>query len=191
MTTQPVLETTRLGLRPFRRADAPPIRQLAGAREIADMTLSIPHPYPARAAEAWIDTHPTDLETAGGVHCAVVLRREDLLIGAGALLGIDRDDAYGELGYWIVVPFWKQGFATEATWALPRFGFEQPELHRIFAHHVAGNPAFGRVVAKLGLRQVGPLRQYVRKGEGYENLVQYSVLRDEFTARKQLERSEP
>lgn len=42
---QPSLRTTRFLLRPFLAEDAPDLQELAGAREIADTTISIPHPY--------------------------------------------------------------------------------------------------------------------------------------------------
>lgn len=44
MKQQPTLQTQRLILRPFTLADAPLVQRLAGAREIAAMTLSIPYP---------------------------------------------------------------------------------------------------------------------------------------------------
>ena len=58
MSEQPILRTQRLVLRPFVVDDALGVQVLAGAREIADTTLHIPHPYPAGAAEQWIATHP-------------------------------------------------------------------------------------------------------------------------------------
>lgn len=42
---QPTLQTQRLVMRAFTLADAPEVQCLAGVKEIAAMTLTIPHPY--------------------------------------------------------------------------------------------------------------------------------------------------
>jgi RimJ/RimL family protein N-acetyltransferase len=185
------LETGRLLLRPFVHDDAPRVQSLAGARKIADMTLNIPHPYPDGAAETWIDSHSADLDTCEAIHCAIVSRQDERLIGAVALLNIDRHASRAELGYWIGVPFWNQGFATEASRALVGFGFERLGLHRIHAQHFKRNPASGRVLTKVGMRPEGCLRGHARKGERYEDLVQYGVLRSEFSLRGLPRREDP
>ena len=46
MLTQPILETTRLILRPFTLVNGPSIQRIASIREVADSMISIPHPYP-------------------------------------------------------------------------------------------------------------------------------------------------
>lgn len=57
MGSFPLLHTERLVLRPFALTDATLVEELAGAREVADTTLTIPHPYPKGGAAAWIATH--------------------------------------------------------------------------------------------------------------------------------------
>jgi hypothetical protein len=57
MEKAPQLATERLLLRPFRRTDGARVEQLAGAREVADTTLTIPHPYPTGGGAQWIATH--------------------------------------------------------------------------------------------------------------------------------------
>ncbi len=54
---QPTLHTSRLMLRPFKMADAPAVQRLLAAREIAEMTANIPHPYEDGMAEEWILSH--------------------------------------------------------------------------------------------------------------------------------------
>src|SRR5687768_17427188 len=103
MESIPTLTTPRLILRPFTVEDAPAVERLAGSREVADTTLSIPHPYPEGGGAAWIETHAATWKSGKGFTLAIALRETpDALIGAIGL-SIDRDHSRGELGYWINV----------------------------------------------------------------------------------------
>ena len=82
LLAQPRLDMPRLLLRPFEMHDAPTVQKLAGAFEVADTTLNIPHPYRDGAAEAWIMTHNQLYRAGALVNFAIVLRQDDQLIGA-------------------------------------------------------------------------------------------------------------
>jgi [ribosomal protein S5]-alanine N-acetyltransferase len=176
---QPSLETARLVLRPFSLADAPTVQRLAGVYEIANTTLSIPHPYPDGAAEQWIATHPDDFSTGSAVTCAIALRETTELCGA-IDLGISQRHQRAELAYWLGRPYWNRGYATEAAAALLTYGFTVLQLHRIYARHFARNPASGRVMQKLGMTFEGIQREHVRKGERFEDVATYGILRHEW-----------
>ena len=174
MTT---LTTERLALRPFTLADAPAIQQLAGAREVAYNTLLIPHPYPDGAAEAWI-SKPRDENT---VNFAITLREGGALAGGMGLV-VSRQHERGELGYWIAVPYWGLGYATEAARAVLRYGFEEMRVNRIFAEHFSRNAASGRVMQKLGMRHEGSLRQHLVKWGETIDVELYGILREDWDA---------
>ena len=176
---QPVLETERLILRPFTIADAPAVQKLAGAREVASTTMNIPHPYEDGMAEAWISSHAPGYEAGELATYAILLRDDDQLVGAIGLV-INGTHARAELGYWIGVPYWNQGFATEAAGAMLQFGFRDLGLNRIFAIHLVRNPPSGRVMEKSGMRHEGILRQHFRKWGAFEDVAQYGVLADEW-----------
>jgi ribosomal-protein-alanine N-acetyltransferase len=173
------LETERLLLRPFDLEDAPDVQRLAGAFEVADTTLNIPHPYRDGMAEAWILTHNQLFRAGVLANFAVTLRQGRTLIGAIGLR-IDPPHERAELGYWIGVPFWNQGYCTEAARATVRYGFDRLGLNRIHASHLSRNPASGRVMQKLGMCHEGRLRQHVRKWERHEDLEKYAILASEF-----------
>src|SRR5581483_4261772 len=128
------MKTERLILRPFTLDDAPDVQRLAGVREVALNTLHIPHPYPDGAAEAWIAKH------GEGPEIVFAIDANGQLAGAIGLV-VDRPHDRAELGYWIGVPFWGRGYATEAARAMLRLGFEENGLHKIFAHVFTRNPA--------------------------------------------------
>lgn len=177
---QPSLTTARLLLRPFVEADAPTVEPLVSERAIAEMTLHIPHPYPAGAAAEWIGSHPGLWQSGAGVTYAVCEADSGTLVGAIGL-GVTVEHAKGELGYWIGLPFGGRGYCTEAARAVVAFGFETLGLHRIQAHHFVKNPASGRVMQKLGMRHEGTIRGGVRKWGQFEDLALYGMLGTEWT----------
>jgi ribosomal-protein-alanine N-acetyltransferase len=178
---QPTLTTQRLLLRPFTLADAPRVEALAGAREIADTTLHIPHPYPVGAAEQWIATHAPRFIAGTLATFAIVEPQSTDMVGAVGL-AIESRDARAELGYWVGVPYWGRGYATEAARALLAYGFESLRLNRVQARHFLRNPASGRVMQKLGMKYEGTFRQATRKWDHFEDIVMYAILAAEWDA---------
>lgn len=176
---QPVLNTNRLTLRPFRMEDAPDVRQLAGDIAVAATTLNIPHPYEEGLAEAWIATHREKVENGEMVVYAVTLRDSDKLVGAISIAMKEHDR--GEMGYWIGKPYWNQGYATESARAMIALGFEVLGLNKISASHLVGNPASGRVMEKAGMEYEGCSPQHVKKWGEYKDLKFYGLLRENFT----------
>jgi [ribosomal protein S5]-alanine N-acetyltransferase len=179
MTSQPALTTERLILRPLVLADAPVIQQLAGRREIADTTISIPHPYSEQLAKDWIAAHPDAYAQSKGVTFGVELAEHKQLIGAVGLREIDQEHSQAEMGFWIGINWWGNGYATEAAKSVIRYGFEELSLNRIYAHHMVRNPASGRVLEKVGMKREGLLRQRVRKWGKFEDVVILAILRND------------
>jgi RimJ/RimL family protein N-acetyltransferase len=177
----PTLHTPRLVLRPFELTDAPAVQRLAGAPEVALTTQNIPHPYEDGMAEAWIGTHASEWEARRFLTLAIT-SPEDGLVGA---VGLHLSPAHrrGELGYWVGLPFWGKGYATEASRALLDFGFGPLGLNRIQARHMTRNPASGRVMRKLGMEPEGVQRQHVLVRGAFEDIAMYAVLKAERGAR--------
>jgi ribosomal-protein-alanine N-acetyltransferase len=57
-----------------------------------------------------------------------------------------------------------------------RYGFEDLALHRIHAKHFGSNPASGKVLRKVGMSQEGVRPEHHKKGETYEDRVDYGLL---------------
>jgi ribosomal-protein-alanine N-acetyltransferase len=187
---QPALETERLRLRPFSLSDASTVQALAGAREIAATTLNVPHPYEDGMAETWIQTHAQGYEADEQATFALTLKQTAELVGAIGLV-ISRAHARAELGYWVGLPFWNRGYATEAARAVLRFGFEALELNRIYAQHLVRNPASGRVMQKVGMRHEARLRHHIQKWGRFEDIDLYGILVEEWRQLNTASRDEP
>ena len=186
-----VLVTTRLLLRPLKLDDAPMLAQLAGRREIADTTLSIPHPYSQDQARKWLETQIGPKGTTHELVFAITLKKEGQLIGTVGLRDINQEHLQAEMGFWVAVEFWRKGYASEASDAMLRFGFEELKLNRIYAHHMTRNPASGRVLEKIGMQREGRLRQRVRKWGVFEDVILLAILRQDWSERTTLSHRPP
>ena len=176
---RPVMRTERLVLRPFELRDARDVQRLAGAYEVADTTLTIPHPYPDGAAEQWIATHQPSWDARTLATFAIVDRRAEALLGAVGLM-LAMPHLRAEIGYWVGVPFWNQGYCTEAVREVLAFGFNGLGLHRIEARHLTRNPPSGRVMQKVGMSFEGVQRGAFLKGDAFEDVATYAILDDEW-----------
>ena len=168
----PTIQTERLILRPFTYNDAPRVQELAGAPEIARMTLNIPHPYEDGMAEQWIATHHSTFFEKKGVVLAITLAKSSDLVGA---IGLTAKPPHqrAEMGYWIGVPYWGNGYATEAAKALMAYGFETLNYHKIYAGHLKQNPASGRVMVKAGMVWEGEMVDHAFMDGQFHTLVYY------------------
>ncbi len=192
MADIPTLYTPRLTLRALTLADAPRIHELVSDARIAATTARIPHPYPAGEAEKYIQSLAEAAAEATRYSFGITLAgtrtpgREHDLLDTGHLIGVmgirEIDPAHrrGTLGYWIGVPYWNKGFATEAGRAVLSFAFTRLDLNRVAADHFAGNPASGRVMQKLGMTQEGVLRQLFCKDGQFLDCVAYAILQEEW-----------
>jgi ribosomal-protein-alanine N-acetyltransferase len=183
LSKQPVLETDRLVLRPFRLTDAQDAQTLAGHREVASTTYNIPHPYEDGMAETWISTHEDTFKQGKGVTYAMTLKDDGRLVGCISLMGLKLGHQ-GELGYWIGVPYWGKGYCTEAGEALLEYGFTKLDLNRIHASYFSRNPASGRVMEKLGMTYEGTRKQHILKWGKFEDLALKGILKKDWIKRK-------
>jgi RimJ/RimL family protein N-acetyltransferase len=181
MSSRPTLHGERVLLRPFTRDDAPRVVELAGAREIADTTLAIPHPYPPEVAVTWIDSQDEAWDLQRALDVAIADAATGELVGAIGL-GLNPAHNSAEMGYWVGVAYWNRGYCTDAARALRDFGFDELALHRIVAHHLVRNPASGRVMQKIGMQFEGIHRGAVKKWDVYEDVAAYAILVDDWRA---------
>jgi [ribosomal protein S5]-alanine N-acetyltransferase len=174
------LETERLVLRALRPDDAQTVARLAGRREIAHTTSSIPHPYSVRQAQEWIAIHAGQQDASKETAFGVTMKADGQLIGVVGLREIDTEHSQAEMGFWIGVEWWGNGYAAEAAKTVIAYAFQELKLNRIYAHHMVRNPASGRVLEKIGMKREGLLRQRVRKWGVFEDVVLMGIILDDW-----------
>jgi [ribosomal protein S5]-alanine N-acetyltransferase len=179
MTTDPTLETARLRLRPFEMTDAPAIQMLLNDPEVVGNMPDETLPFTLEDAEMLVTTsHAATAEGMAYVF-AVVRQSNDDLVGY-CDLELQPDHQRGEIAYWIGRPYWWQGYATEAAKRVVRFGFEELNLNRVYAHVLQRNTASARVLQKAGLQYEGTQRHAVRQDDGFEDLDFYGQIRADY-----------
>jgi RimJ/RimL family protein N-acetyltransferase len=143
-----VLETERLSLRPPTLLDAKAIARLADDHRIAVNTRRLPHPYAVADAADFVRTLAD-----GGRETAFLIEHNHEPIGMVGIVW--REPDLPELGYWLGVAHWGQGFATEAARAAIDFFFETFEADTLFAYARVSNPASRNVLEKCGFHWTG------------------------------------
>ncbi|NNF57173.1 MAG: GNAT family N-acetyltransferase [Rhodothermaceae bacterium] len=134
-----------LRIEPFAPYHAPAVQCLASDPRIAAMTL-LPEPYPEDGAFTFIRL-AMQARAAGEAYSFAVLAGDEL-IGSCGLKEVH--DGQADLGYWIGVPFWGRGYASEAARLIVAFGFDELGLDRVTAHALERNPGSWRVLEKVG-----------------------------------------
>lgn len=171
------LTSPRLLLRPLCAADAQAIQVLASDHRIAQTTGNIPHPYPSDAAAKWIEQQPADRER-GIFNFGVCLGKDASLIGTIAAAR-ESPHSRATIGYWIGVPYWGHGYATEAVGVAVQFAFSELKVQKLAASVLAGNPASSRVLEKASFQLEGRLRRHFFKSGVHQDLLVYGRLHDD------------
>jgi ribosomal-protein-alanine N-acetyltransferase len=179
VTALPTLETERLRLRPFTTDDAPEVERMAGERRVSEMTLNIPHPYPVGLAAQWIASHSPAAADGSFYSFAVVRKDSGILLGGIAITPTARFRR-AEIGYWLGIEHWNNGYTTEAARRIVAFGFEQLGLVRIQATCYPRNPASARVMQKIGMAYEGLLQGYSYKDGVQKDIAMYAMLRSDW-----------
>jgi RimJ/RimL family protein N-acetyltransferase len=139
--------------------------------DVAQNTLTIPHPYTAddadfyfRLIKEWDEKH--------GVPTTFAIRYDGRLIG-----GIGRLVSYGitshkdEFGYYIGKNFRNKGIMTQIVTAFCDFLHENHKLYRIEAGVFEQNTASMRVLEKAGFERAGFQKKYHKKGDTYYDVM--------------------
>src|SRR5258708_5893943 len=140
-----VLETDRLTLRRPTLADVKATAGLANDRRIAVNTRRLPHPYSQEHAIAFV-------RAIADNNRETVFLIESNFVPVG-MVGVDwREPDAPELGYWLGVDHWGQGFATEAARAVIDFTFEEFDVEHLIAGARVSNPSSRNILEKCGFQ---------------------------------------
>lgn len=146
----PILETKRLLLRPMTVNDAEnAFTNWTGDPDVAKFMRWELHKNISETRE-WLASEEAFVES-NMINWGFVLKETEKLIGSGGLVFIESMGMY-ELGYNIMKKYWNHGLATEASQKIIEFGKNELMQKRFYCCHAQGNPASGKVLAKIGFQ---------------------------------------
>ena len=181
------LETDRFVLRPPLKKDIPTILKHMQQPSISATTLHIPFPYSRKDAMIWVTKSKQEIVRGLSYTFCIIHKNTNEMIGAIGL-HMNPEHNRAEAGYWIAVPYWNQGIATEALVRIMEFGFKEIGLNKIFATHLVENPSSGRVMIKAGMTKEGKLREHYQKGSKYITVNQYAMTASSYEKWKSLKK---
>ena len=146
-----ILETERLVLREFVKEDFQELFRMNSDAEIMQYVGD----GSTRSYEEQIDELDRLIRNYSKRPClgiwATLLKGTHTFIGGSGLVYYDNTTEI-EIGYRILKEHWNKGYATEASKALLRYGFEQLDLKKIVSSAHVDNIASRRVMEKTGLK---------------------------------------
>ena len=175
-----IIQTKRLRLRDFEKADWKPVHDYAADPEVVRyMSFG---PNTEGESKNFIQralAHQKE-QPRNNFSLAIVLKAKNALIGSCGIYVSNPDNREGYIGYVLNRNFWGQGYATETAHALIEFGFNQLKLHRIFATCDPQNIASAHVLEKIGMQREAHFREngWV-KGKWRDSLL-YAILDHEW-----------
>jgi len=178
---EPVLRCGRL------RLEAPARRHFEAWSLLRETSRQHLEPFePAWAADelsrsAWrrrLSRYRDERALGTGAAFLAFRARDDALVGGVTLTNLRRGVTQSvSVGYWIGVPFVRQGFATEALSAVVQHAFEDLALNRVEAACMPRNQASITVLERAGFRREGLARAYLCINGAFEDHLLFARLR--------------
>ncbi len=146
------IRSERLVLRAVNHSDAQVINDYINDTRIYENVARIAPGQTFVSTTDWISKQAPNRQAGAGFTYAI--ERKGALIGIISLGAASATSPAG-LGYWIAPDHWGQGYATEAGQALLDFAQNMLGTQTIYSNFFLENPASGRVLDKLGFKEIG------------------------------------
>jgi ribosomal-protein-alanine N-acetyltransferase len=160
------------------------LKNWAGDERVQSM-YSEPVYETEEAVRGLLDKYIGSYEKADYYRWAVIEKASGECIGQIAYFLVDKLNSWGEIEYCIGSAYQGKGYATEATKAIIRYGFDKIRFNKVQICVRPSNIKSKRVIEKCGFEYEGTLRDYFFIDGEYEGRMYYSILKDEIAGKKE------
>lgn len=174
------IETERLILRKFQYTDDDAMLKYWIADEKIQSLYSEPVYTTKAEVRGLLDKYIGSYEKDDYYRWAVIEKNSCECIGQIAFFLVDSKNHFAEIEYCIGSEFQNNGYATEATKAVIRYGFEKINLHKVQICTKTINKPSKRVIEKCGFTYEGTLRDYFYMNGEYVGRLYFSMLKSEY-----------
>ncbi len=178
-----VLATDHLTLRPLVETDVDALWPTVSDPEFPRLMMWNAHTERAQTV-AFVRAQAAAF--AKGTDCLWAMIAGDQLVGLIGLHDITwqfragrRDRA--EIGYWVAPPHQKLGHATDAVFAVQKFGFETLGLHKLMIGCLGDNAASKRVIEKSGFRFIAKIDEDLWRDGRWHSQLRYELTFNEWS----------
>ncbi len=174
-----MFEGDKVKLRGFEKEDVDVAHEAMNNPEMTQY-LRMFRPFSKGEEEEWIEGTWERMQDGEAYCFAVVEKSSGDLVGSASLTDVDDVNRSAELGIWIKEEYWGKGYGTEAEKLLLKYGFEELNLHSIRGRAYESNKRSKRVMEKVGMKEVGKLRDGIYRHGEYHDIIYLDILKEEW-----------
>lgn len=176
----PTIPTPRLRLRALTPADVPALFDVFGDPVVCRY-WSRPALPDVRAAAALQEEIARFFAERTLFQWGIAEHASDRVVGTCTLASLTPEHRRAEVGFALARRAWGRGYLAETLPALLAFGFRELDLHRVEADVDPDNARSIRVLERAGFVREGRLRERYFQAGGWQDALQYGLLRREWT----------
>ncbi len=175
----PELETSRLVLRQFVRADSKDIYEIRSNRDVMEY-MDMDPLKSIEGAEKLVVSVIDDFTSKKAITWAITQKENDDLIGYVSFWRLINEHYRTEIGYALSSEYWRNGFMKEALTESIKFAFEKSGLHSIERNVNPKNLLSIKVLEKLEFKKEAYFKEnFFHNGKFLDSVI-YSLLEVNF-----------
>lgn len=176
----PSFTTKRLRIRPMKLTDVKALFEFKSDQAVTESYGQ--EPKSISEVRAWVRDRIPSPKRHDSIFWVFTPKTSDSAIGSCCFWNFDPSFHSAELGYELHPAHWGKGMMTEALRPVLDYGFGGLGLYRIEACPLAGNESSKNLLAKLGFKYEGNLRQRVFFRGRHIDQLYYGLLREEWSS---------